>query len=103
MENLIKKRHHDISGVLATGTKYTAGMILISADGGANWTAGDVATDKMVAVLGLDTDATAGAKTALLFTGVFNENNITFNGTQTKATIGAILQDKNIFIEKWSK
>lgn len=115
-ENLVKVVHSDEGVTLLAGTSYTIGMLLVKQDTG-KWTQADIvgsgvadATpqygyDKQeIGVLLESVDATAADSAGVIATeGIFNENNIVFNGTQVKETLAGVLQAKGIKLEKWSK
>ncbi len=103
MQNLIKKQTNDFSVALASGTDYKKGMILVSSDGGDTWEHKDLTDTDMCCILIEDINATAETKTSVGVTGEFNENEVVFHGTQTKANLGGTLQNKNIILTKWSK
>ncbi len=108
-DNLVKTVGIDKGVTLTSGTYYTQGMLVVSLDG-VNFAHTDIllSTDadynkQEVLVLVADYDATSSAITGVGYTGEFNENNITFSGTQTKVSLAGVLQAKNITISKWSK
>lgn len=114
-DNLVSKIHDDVGITLLAGTAYTKGMIVVLQDTGkytnADITLAGVAAttpqvthDKQkILVLADDYDATAADVEGVGYTGVFNENNVTFPGAQTKADVAGILQAKDIILKDWSK
>ncbi|WP_100406666.1 head decoration protein [Bacillus solitudinis] len=89
---------------LVTGTSYVRGTVLgiVTASGEAK-AVDSVATDGSqtpFAILAEDVDATGGATPAAIYlTGEFNENALTFGGTDTTATHTRKLRDIGIFLK----
>ncbi len=89
----------DTAGItLAAGT-YTAGTIIIH-DGttGSLGTVDCTDATQRVGVLLFDVDTTE-SDAAVVATGTFNLNKITFGGGQDYAAIGGCLQDKGIYLK----
>ncbi len=109
--NDLVRETETIKGVtLASGTSYTAGMLVISTDG-VTYSQADIALStaagfntQTVGVVLEAVDGTSAAVAGIVaLDGKFNRAKITFNGTQTEAALGGILQAKNIILEDWSK
>lgn len=108
-DNLISEIKDDKGLILTSGTAYTQGMVVTSIDG-INYTNADIILSTIagfntqtIFVLADDYDATAADVSAIGYTGVFNENNVTLPGTQTLAQVGGVLQAKDIILKDWSK
>lgn len=95
---------------LASGTNYTAGMLVVSTDG-VTYSKADIALStaagyntQTVGVVLEAVDGTSAAVAGVIaMECVVNRAKVTFNGTQTEAALGGVLQAKNITLEDWSK
>ncbi len=106
-----------VSATLASGTDYTAGMVLTLQTTG-KYTNGIIInpedtptgtelpfSEQIVGVLTDDVDATDGDKVGVIITGGKggNLNKITFPATQTYAQVAGTLQAKNLQMKGWNK
>jgi len=89
----------DTTGIeLAAGT-YTAGSVIVHNGTTGGLTVVDCSIpDKRVGILLFDVDTTQSAA-AVVATGTFNLNKITFESTQDYAGIGGCLQTMGIFLK----
>ncbi len=93
----------DTTGITLVAGTYTAGTIIIhdGTSGSLGAVDGTDATQR-VGVLLDDVDTTV-SNAAIVATGTFNLNKITFGGGQDYAAIGGVLQDKDIFLKTFIK
>ena len=113
--NLVSKIDDTEPVVLASGTAYTAGMILVKGNDGLyrndlimnpeDTPAGTQLpfSEQKVYVLSEDTDATLEEKTTIAYCGMFNRDSVSFLAPQLESEVAGTLQSKNIILENWSK
>lgn len=101
-KNLVNKIEKT-KGVTLVAGAFTAGTILVGAEGG-TFSLADVdgTAGQQVGIL-LNDVADTDPRETIIATGEFNVDKITFSGLQTHATIAGHLANKNITLVKMTK